>query len=323
VGTLPVTFGHGNPDPDTGAVTLFAQAMMTMVPGQGMVMTPLPTAKIDSFNAHDVDVGEVWEWQVTNLTHGDHPFHAHGFFFELVEYEYQNDFDPDPTQNFTWTPPVRRLKDTIRAPARLGLKGSSRTITRLRVRFDETGREGRASAQGMHATFDPSGAWTSGGWLFHCHILEHSGAGMLSILEVHEPDEVFTLLGKSLPGTSGRPSLTATGDLSPGSRVGLHLVNALPGAQALLVLGDAAARRPFGGGELVPGSSGGPATALVQGSFLGTRQAIVGVSGQKSWALSEWESLQSGATLYAQVAVRDPGAPGGWALSNALSFVRP
>ena len=66
-GVLPVTFGHSFPDPQ-GNVTFFAQAKM--VSGQ---MTPLPGAKVDSFEAHDVHVGEVWDWQVTNLTHGDHP----------------------------------------------------------------------------------------------------------------------------------------------------------------------------------------------------------------------------------------------------------
>jgi len=320
VGALPVVFGHGNPDPDTGEVVHFVQAMMTMVPGQGMVMTPLPTPLIDSFNAHDVDVGEVWDWKVTNLTHGDHPFHAHGFFFELLEYEWQNDLDPDPSQNFKWQPTTRRLKDTIRIPARLGLKGPSRTITTLRVRFDDTGREGRVEAQGMLPTFDPSGAWTSGGWLFHCHILEHSGSGMLSILEVHEPDEVFRLLGKSLPGTLGKPSLTARGDLTPGSPVQLDLVNALPGARVILVTGDKAARSPFAGGELVPGVSSPQPLPM---NPMGTRQTVASAEGTATWQITDWEALPSGGTYYAQVAIRDPGGSAGWALSNALSFVRP
>ena len=69
-------------------------------------------------------------------------------------------------------------------PARLGAKGTSRTIARLKVHFDDTGRQGQLAAHGETATFDPSGNWTSGGWLFHCHILEHSAKGMMSFLQV-------------------------------------------------------------------------------------------------------------------------------------------
>jgi FtsP/CotA-like multicopper oxidase with cupredoxin domain len=29
-------------------------------------------------------------------------------------------------------------------------------------------------------------ATTSGGWLFHCHILEHSARGMMGFFEVYE-----------------------------------------------------------------------------------------------------------------------------------------
>ena len=83
--TLPMTFGHGLPDPNTGDVILFAQAKM--VSGS---MVPLPNAKVDSFEAHDVNVGDVVEWNVTNLTHGDHDFHTHGFFFELLDYTWND-----------------------------------------------------------------------------------------------------------------------------------------------------------------------------------------------------------------------------------------
>jgi len=317
VGVLPVTFGHGNPDPDSGEVAFFAQATT-----QNGALVPLPTSKIDSFNAHDVNVGETWIWEVTNLTHGDHPFHAHGFFFELLEYEWQDDFNPAPKYNFTWQPERRVLKDTIRIPARLGQKGSSRSIARLLVNFDDSGREGRTAAQGMTATFKPDGSWFSGGWLFHCHILEHSGKGMLSVLEVHELGDPITLLGESLAGARGAPSLTATGGLAAGSALRVDLVGARPGARAILVVGDTAARQPFAGGELVPGLPPS-APPVPPDPLLGGKQHRVARDGSASWSLSGWETLAPGSDLYMQVLVRDPSGPAGWTLSNALQFTRP
>jgi FtsP/CotA-like multicopper oxidase with cupredoxin domain len=315
VGTLPVTFGHGNPDAN-GNVTLFSQ--MGMVGG---VMTPLPTAKIDSFNAHDVNVGEVWDWEVTNLTHGDHPFHAHGFFFEFIDWVWEDDDDPlNPNLNFSFTTNRRWIKDTIRIPARIGAKGVSRTKTRLRVRFDDTGREGDADAAGMLATFKPDGSWTSGGWLFHCHVLEHSGKGMLSVLEVHDPAEVFRLLGKQTLGTGGLfPSLTAVGDLSPGTDVVVDLVDARPGKKVWLVIGDEARRRIITAGELVPGVS----TAGAGKPFLGVTSATTSPAGTFTWNLDQWSTCPSGTQIYLQAAVRDPSAVGRLALSNALTFTVP
>lgn len=168
-GTLGMVMGHSAPAPN-GDVTFFTQAKMVM--GN---MVPLPAPKMTSFDAHDVRAGEVWIWEVTNLTHGEHPFHAHGFPFELLEYEFQDDLNPG--LNFNFVPTQRRmLKDTIRIPPRLGAKGSSRTIARLRVHFDDHGREGKIEAMGETPTFRPDGTWTSGGWLVHCHILEHAAS---------------------------------------------------------------------------------------------------------------------------------------------------
>ena len=309
---IPVVFGHGDPDPDSGAVTLFAQAQMA-----GGVMTPLPAPKIDSFNAPDAEVGEVREWVITNLTHGDHNFHTHGFFFELVSYEWQDDLDPTLNQSFT--PTERRIKDTVRVPARLGQKGSSRTITKLRVHFDDTGREGRVAAQGMLPTFEPDGSWTSGGWLFHCHVLEHSAKGMLATLEIHEPDESFKLLGKQTPGTGGvYPSLSAHGQLGLGEDVTLELIDAQPGEMLWLVVGDKAGLRAVPGGTLVPST----AAANASNPFFGVFTAVSDGSGSFQWTLP-WQSLPSGTTVYVQVAARDAGASEGLSLSNALEFTVP
>ena len=91
-------------------------------------------------------------------------------------------------------------------------------------------------------------SWESGGWLFHCHVLEHSGKGMLSVYEVHEPDEVYRFLGRGLNGSRGKVSLTAVGDLAAGEPPVLTVVDALPGARVELV----GQHRVAGGGRRAP-----------------------------------------------------------------------
>ena len=306
---LPVTFGHGTPNPTTGDVTMFAQAIM----GDDGGLIPLPTAKIGSFQAHDAVVGEVRKWEVTNLTHGDHPFHVHGFFFELIEMEWIDMLNPSTNTKFTplhdnivtgapfnpKTPfvPPRKLKDTVRVPARLGAKGTSKSITRLRTVFDDTGREGQVVAEGELPTFDRDGNYTAGGWLFHCHVLEHSGKGMLSYFEVRDPTSPFQLLGKHLPGAT-TPCLTGRG--TPATGISLDLVHALPGKLVLLVHNNQLLNKPFFGGTLIPyWSQPFQATTDAQGEFT-------------------WNFPAGTLERFWQVVYRDPMAPQGWAMSNAL-----
>jgi len=319
VGTLPVTYGHSMPDMN-GNVILFVQAKMVMI-NMVMTMVPLPAPKIDSFEAHDVNVGETWDWQITNLTHGDHNFHSHGFFFELKEYKWEDDLDPlNPNLNFSFNPFQRRLKDTVRIPARLGAKGSSRSITTLRAKFSNEGRVGRTAANGMLPTFDGNGNWTSGGWLFHCHILEHSGKGMLSVLEVHEQGELFTNYGKHKAGTGGiYPSLNASGDLTPGSAVTFEAVEMLPGKKCWLVIGDYAALRPIAGGTLVPGAS----IPVAGNPLFSPKGTNADANGKASWNITGWDAYPSGTEFWAQVAARDPGAQGKLSFTNAFKFTKP
>ena len=302
VGVLQVTMGHSDPDQSTGDVTFFVQADFVDDGMGGTTMVPQPSMVIDSFAAQDVQVGETWIWEITNLTHGDHPFHTHGFFFEVFEVERIDALVPD--NNRIIEPRFRMLKDTIRVPGRPGLKGSSSTVVRAVVRFDDTGREGRVEAEGDVATVDRDGTWTSGGWLFHCHILEHSARGMLSYIEVHNPLDPFWLLGKSLPGTAGSPGLFAEGDLGPGGQVSLRLSNALPGAPAALVIGALPLLTPIAGGVLVPS----PDTVQL---------TVVSADGTVDWDLQS-AGLPPGAFAYVQMVIADPGAGGGFAFSNAI-----
>ena len=301
-GDLPVTFGHGNPDP-AGNVTMFAQADFSTG-----TMVPLPSAKIDSFNAHDVNVGETWNWEVTNLTHGDHPFHTHGFPFVLDEIEFID--MEDPTQNIVFTWPFKMLKDTIRAPARGGNKGMSMSIVRARAYFDPSGREDDVAAQGQLPTFDPNGDYVSGGWLFHCHVLEHAAKGMLSWYEVHDPADPFTFLGKQLAGANGYPSLTVQGDPAAGTSLLFNVVDAAPNSTVQLIMGIEAARTPYKGGEVVPRR---------QKWWITTADA----NGDAFWNNNAWLDIVSGRTVYVQAVVNDPTGPEGKTISNAVSFVVP
>ena len=175
-GLLTSMFGHGMPDAN-GDVTFFVQ----MKPDGSGGMLPLPFDKVTPEDAYTVTVGENGVWEVHNMTGGMHNFHTHGFSFQLVETQYV-DMD-NPENNYTEAAPYREIKDTIQLPARPGAGGRSRTIVRLAASFDDAGREGELVASGKVPTAD-----TSGGWLFHCHLLEHSARGMMSFFQTVNPD---------------------------------------------------------------------------------------------------------------------------------------
>lgn len=167
---LVVTFGHTPPNA-AGDVTFF----VTLKDG-----APLPFPLVTPDDAPVVTVGETRIWEIHNLTGGDHNFHPHGFVFQPIEIEYV-DLD-HPENNFVVPAPFLEDKDTIHIPKRPGAMGRSRTIVRMATTFDDTGREGRIVAFGKEP-----GRKTSGGWVFHCHILEHVDRGMMSFLQVMAP----------------------------------------------------------------------------------------------------------------------------------------
>jgi FtsP/CotA-like multicopper oxidase with cupredoxin domain len=89
-------------------------------------------------------IGETQIWTVTNSTKWSHPFHLHGFFFQVL------DENGAPVKPLAW-------KDTVDIPF-------ERTV-RLIVRFDD--REG-----------------VTGAWMLHCHILDHAEAGLMGVVQV-------------------------------------------------------------------------------------------------------------------------------------------
>jgi FtsP/CotA-like multicopper oxidase with cupredoxin domain len=168
--TLDVTFGHSLPN-SNGDIMFFA----TMINGTG-----IPFADITEDEAIKAQANNTYVWEVTNMTQGDHPFHTHGFPFQVLSYEYI-DLD-NPANNRIEVVNSTELQDTLRIPKRPGARGRSRTITRLAVNFNDTGREGLISASGKI----PDGL-VSGGWMVHCHILEHAKYGMATYLSLSAP----------------------------------------------------------------------------------------------------------------------------------------
>jgi FtsP/CotA-like multicopper oxidase with cupredoxin domain len=92
-------------------------------------------------HAEPVRAGELQVWDIVNDTELDHPFHLHGFFFQVLH------VNGSP-------PPYRSWEDTVNVPG------------------------------GGHVRI----AWLPddrpGGWMYHCHILEHHAAGMVAHFEL-------------------------------------------------------------------------------------------------------------------------------------------
>ncbi len=166
---LRLTLGHTFPDWNTGEIMAFIQA-----PGK-----PFPLLTPD--DVYTVSAGRTYIWEVKNLTGSHHNFHTHGWSFQHIETEFVNLADPeDPETNFVEPASHLEDKDTFLLKRRPGfVPGESFSISRFAVTFDDTGREGQISAEGKTPT-----ETRSGGWLAHCHILEHSGRGMMTFFQV-------------------------------------------------------------------------------------------------------------------------------------------
>ncbi len=87
------------------------------------------------------NVGAVEVWDLVNESQMDHPFHLHGFFFQVVSRDGVAEERP------TW-------EDTI------DLRG----LETVRIAFAIDERPGM--------------------WMFHCHILDHLGHGMMGMVDV-------------------------------------------------------------------------------------------------------------------------------------------
>ncbi|MDH3402700.1 MAG: multicopper oxidase family protein [Acidobacteriota bacterium] len=167
--TLPLVMGHTIPDWETGEVVFFVQA-----PGK-------PFEALTPRDVHSVTTHGTYVWEVKNLTGSHHNFHTHGWGFQHIETEFVDlDFPNDPERNYVEPATHLENKDTFLIKRRPGtVPGHSWSIGRFAVNFRDKGRVGRIAASGK-----VPGDATSGGWLAHCHILEHSALGMMTFFQI-------------------------------------------------------------------------------------------------------------------------------------------
>jgi FtsP/CotA-like multicopper oxidase with cupredoxin domain len=92
-------------------------------------------------HAEPVRIGELQVWDVVNRTPVHHPFHLHGYFFQVLA------VDGKPPDFLSW-------EDVVNVPA----------FGSVRIAWIADGRPG--------------------GWMYHCHILEHHAAGMMAHFDV-------------------------------------------------------------------------------------------------------------------------------------------
>jgi FtsP/CotA-like multicopper oxidase with cupredoxin domain len=189
---LPIFYGHSFPDVTTGDVKFFVDVgnpggLLNMTRGRKqttpMMFMPKPMMMMTAKDGHHVKVGDVHYWEIVNFTGGAHNFHTHGFRFQHIDTTYV-DLDAAVTE---WTEPAKRVayEDTILIPKRPALILSrSYTIVRLAVHFDDRDRLPslrRTISEMLAGGLSPT-VTTSGGWLVHCHHLEHAAKGMASFV---------------------------------------------------------------------------------------------------------------------------------------------
>jgi len=201
--TLLFNFGHGPVNPETGAVAFFATTKIKNPSLPPPAAGPIPFAKLTSADAHSVMVGDNVFVRVQNFTRGWHNYHQHGFTFQLVQYELYRPGKPVEVI------PAQYLenKDSILVPGRPTEAIGSKTVALLRSSISEVGREGKILAfpqedddvpivqkkvhRNTQGTMDNVNYpqyqtdFRSNGFLAHCHILEHSGAGMMGVIKVY------------------------------------------------------------------------------------------------------------------------------------------
>lgn len=206
--TLLFNFGHA-PIAADGKVTFFATTTSNnpmLPPGAGNIPIPFPVLK--PVDAKSVTVDESTFVRVQNFTRGGHNFHQHGFQFQLIQYETYQPGNGGVVKN-VYPAPFLEFKDTLWMPGRPTESPGSKSVAVLRIRFDDAQRSGQAIAypadesgtadpiveQPVHSnnqnndTIDVNctlNDFRSKGWLAHCHILEHSDAGMMSVVRVKD-----------------------------------------------------------------------------------------------------------------------------------------
>ena len=112
--------------------------------GVVMGINDIPFSRVVPIEAK---IGETHIWTITNNTDFSHPFHLHGYFFQVLD-------DGDLSTPRSTGGKVPEWKDTVDIPV-------GKTV-RIAIKFDER----------------------PGGWMYHCHILDHAELGMMGLLHV-------------------------------------------------------------------------------------------------------------------------------------------
>lgn len=128
--------------------------------------------------------------------------------------------------------------------------------------------------------------------------------GWLARLQVDDP---WVDLGGALAGLNGAPALEVAGGLCPGATLGIGLRDALPGANAYLVLGLSVLGAGFKGGTLWPS----PDVILTP--------IPVPASGELGFLTVLPPGSLANVELVLQFWVQDPGAPLGFAATNGVA----
>ena len=151
---------------------------------------PRPFGALTPEEALQASVGETKIWYLINFTGGDHTFHSHGFFFQPLEQIVVNLDGNSAAARVSRTPMELMTKDTIHLPRRVGSGGRSWTVIKAAVRFDDSDlprRLQRSIDELVAFGKTPSDSLSSGGWLAHCHFLEHADSGMMNFLNLTAP----------------------------------------------------------------------------------------------------------------------------------------
>lgn len=144
--TLNAALDPPLPDPPLLASAMEDGGMGGGGNGEGAARFMINGAIWPEVPAFEVRRGEAEVWEIYNHTQMDHPFHIHGFHFQVL------DLNGEP-----W--PWRGWKDTVNVPA--GNGGENR----------------------LHILVQYEGE--PGDWLYHCHILHHNAMGMMAAFTVN------------------------------------------------------------------------------------------------------------------------------------------
>jgi FtsP/CotA-like multicopper oxidase with cupredoxin domain len=129
-------------------------------------------------NARYARVGDLLELTAANETNNNHPFHLHGFSMQPVRVV------DDVTGDTLYTFDNDEFIDTFEIYKR------QRFV--FRIRLDDRGKQcdvGGLPGPVTASCSDADSGGAVGRWLYHCHIFQHAGLGMMSEIVALEADD--------------------------------------------------------------------------------------------------------------------------------------